>query len=402
VTRDEKLLFKAPEILESFDLQLLSPVEFISRLDSIEREQEYYPSRLGASSIVKKRLESSEVTRFIQSFRRHPYEKINNFRALIDACLVEPKNTLVQVAFDTNGEMAASIATNHQSPHLIRIPILRINTPPLAKTILRHLLMKAIVDAAQIDAHSIHVVDLHLTHEVTDALTEMGFGLTADGWVKPIVRGFHNLASARQNLEGMGLVWGESACHSTIDQLCTLIWPGKLVSEQITPYLIPIQSQWAEHFFDIKPTFQRLPGLSGINDELHLGVEAVYFTASPISIKPPGHILWYVSSGNEGLGPQQVKATSRLREVVRGTPKELFSRFRRLGIYQWKDILVTAKGDPQAQLTALRFSHTENFLQPMDCNFLRDCQVFPPYPGPRPISFSSFQKIYRNGTQTIS
>jgi len=40
VTRDEKLLAKAPEILEKFDVQLLSPVEFISRLDSIEREQE--------------------------------------------------------------------------------------------------------------------------------------------------------------------------------------------------------------------------------------------------------------------------------------------------------------------------------------------------------------------------
>ena len=43
------------------------------------------------------------------------------------------------------------------------------------------------------------------------------------------------------------------------------------------------------------------------------------------------------SSGNEGLGTMQVKATSQLRKVVRGTPKELFSRFHRLGVYRWKD-----------------------------------------------------------------
>lgn len=64
VTRDEKLLAKAPEILETFDLQLLSPVEFVSRLESIEREQEYQPSRLGASSILTKRLEPHEISRF--------------------------------------------------------------------------------------------------------------------------------------------------------------------------------------------------------------------------------------------------------------------------------------------------------------------------------------------------
>lgn len=59
----------------------------------------------------------------------------------------------------------------------------------------------------------------------------------------------------------------------------------------------------------------------------------------------------------------QVKATSRLREVVKGTPKELFSRFHRLGVYRWKNLIAAAKGNPQAQLTALRFSHTESFPQ---------------------------------------
>jgi predicted nucleic acid-binding protein/GNAT superfamily N-acetyltransferase len=398
VTRDEKLLAKAPEILETFDVQLLSPIDLISRLDSIEREQEYQPLRLGASSIVTKRLESQEISRFIESFRRHPHEKINVFKNLIVTCLLDPKNSSFHVAHDSNAEMAASIAINLQSPHRIQIPLLRFNSLPLAKTVLRHLLMKAIVDAVESDSHSIHIGEPHLTRDVTDALVEMGFGLSAGGWVKPVVKGFHELSSARQLLENVGLTCEESHSHPAIDQLGTLIWPGKLAAEEINSYLIPIQAQWAEHFFDTESASQRFPSFSGINDELHLGVEAVYFTASPITIKPPGHLLWYVSSGNERLGTMQVKATSRLREVVRGTPKELFSRFHRLGVYRWKDLMVAAKGNPNSQLTALRFSHTESFPHPLDSDLLRTFRVPPPYPGPRPIPFSTFQEIYHHGT----
>ena len=98
----------------------------------------------------------------------------------------------------------------------------------------------------------------------------------------------------------------------------------------------------------------------------------------------------------------QVKATSRLREVVKGTPKELFSRFHRLGVYRWKDLIAAAKGNPQAQLTALRFSHTETFPHPFDSDQLRTFNVPPPYPGPRPIPGSTFQKIYPHGTRTTS
>jgi hypothetical protein len=402
VTRDEKLLAKAPEILEKFDVQLLSPVVFISRLDSIEREQEYQPLRLGASSILTKRLEPSEIGRFIATFRRHSHEKIHAFKNLIDTCLLDPKNSSVHVAHDSNSEMAASIAINHQSPHRIQIPLLRLNSLPLARTVLRHLLMKTIVDAVKSDARAIHIGEPYLTRDITDALVEMGFGLSASGWVKPVVKGFHEHSSARHHLENVGLTWDDSTSQTGIDQLGTLIWPGKPAAEEITSYLVPIQLQWAEHFFDTNVASQRFPSFSGINDELHLGVEAVYFTSSKNTFKPPGHLLWYVSSGNEGLGTMQVKATSRLREVVRGTPKELFSRFHRLGVYRWKDLMATAKENPNAQLTALRFSHTESFSHPLDSDQLRTLSVPPPYPGPRPIPFCTFREIYHHGTHTIS
>ena len=397
VTRDADLLTKAPDILEKFDLQVFSPVEFISRLDSIEREQEYQPSRLGASSIVTKRLDPKEIPSFIESFRIPSYEKIRDFRTLIDACLLDPKTSSVHVAKDSSDGMLASIGVNHQSPHHIQIPLLRLNSLPLSKTVLRHLLMRTVVNGTESGARIIHISEPHLTRVVTDALSEIGFGQSVDGWIKPLFKGFHELASIRQQIEDTGLTWSNSTSPTCIDQLGTLVWPGKITTEEVTSYLIPIQAQWAEHFFDIQIPSQRIPGLSGITEQLHLGVEAVYFTASNITMKPPGHILWYVSSGNERLGPKEVSATSRFREAVRGTPKELFSRFRRLGVYRWKDLLAAAKGDPEAQLTALRFSHTESFPHPLSPELLQSFDVPPPYPGPRPIPFSTFREIYHYG-----
>jgi GNAT superfamily N-acetyltransferase len=119
-----------------------------------------------------------------------------------------------------------------------------------------------------------------------------------------------------------------------------------------------------------------------------------HLRASNISFCAPGLILWYVSQGNEKLGSMEVKACSRLREVVKAGPKQLFKRFRRLGVYAWKDIYSLADSKVESELTALRFSHTERFLNPQSVAMLSTLGVPPPYPGPRPITHSTFVSIY--------
>jgi hypothetical protein len=399
VTRDENLLAKSPDILQAFDIQLLSPSEFISRLDSIEREQEYQPLRLGASSITFKRPESHEIKDLTNSFR-DPYEKISNFKNLLDACLSTPKTCPVHVALDGYGQRAVIIAIQKSCTDETYIPLIRISSQSIAKTVLRHLLMKSIVEAIQNHSRLIHITDPHVPRDAAGALAELGFRQTSSGWIKPLIKGFHAPDQIGHILANIGIRAIEHCSEKPLDELGTMIWPGKMVGEAMTAYLIPIQSQWAEHFFDVEVANQRFPDISGINDELHLGIEAVYYTATNIRFQAPGHILWYVSKGNEGFGLQQVKATSRLREVVKGTPKELFSRFRRLGVYQWKDLLAAANGNEQAQLTALRFSHTECFPLPLGADMLKNFNVRAPYPGPRPLPFATFQQIYNHGTNT--
>jgi len=116
--------------------------------------------------------------------------------------------------------MAASIAIKLNAPDTIQIPVLRLNAHPLAKTILRHLLMQTVVDAATNDARFIHACEPHLTREVTDALIEMGFVKSATDWIKLVARGFLDVSTAHQWLTDAGLPSEESSSPAAIVSLC--------------------------------------------------------------------------------------------------------------------------------------------------------------------------------------
>ena len=91
----------------------------------------------------------------------------------------------------------------------------------------------------------------------------------------------------------------------------------------------------------------------------------------------------------------QIKATSCLREVVHDSAKSLFGQFRRLGVYEWRDLMATAKQNKAAELMALRFSHTELFPRPVDLANLPSFGIKAHFMGPRQITAVQFEQIYR-------
>ena len=395
VTRDQGILAKAPEVLQQYDLYLLSPIELVSHLDVIQREQEYQPRRLGASTTHVYQLKATDKVLVEEAFRMHPDEKALTFRGLLESVLSDPKSCITQVAYDGAGKPSVLIATRQQVASMLEIPLLRLTTTPLATTILRNLLMNTVISAARDGVECVRLTDPRLSRDVNAAIEELGFAKSSNGWVKPVMQGFQDLLAVAEHLKALGLTYGNFESETEIDSIGTLIWPGKVESPTITCYLIPIEAQWAEHFFDTDLAASRIPGLSGIREDLHLGVEGVYYSGSNIGFKAPGFILWYVSKGREGLGSMQVKAMSRLREVVRDTPKALFRRFSRLGVYAWKDVYAAAKEDLDAKLTALRFSHTELFVKPIGKEQLADFNIAHPY-GPRVIPLATFRQIYNH------
>jgi hypothetical protein len=139
--------------------------------------------------------------------------------------------------------------------------------------------------------------------------------------------------------------------------------------------------------------------LFGTRDELLLGIEGVYYcSAQHRHLCAPARILWYVSKGNDGAGSMSIKACSRLEEVVIGKPKELFKRFRRLGVFQWKDVFQIAKNDTANDILAFRFTMTERFSKPFFLHQLEELDIRQPLLAPRRISDAQFATIYSHGS----
>ena len=116
-------------------------------------------------------------------------------------------------------------------------------------------------------------------------------------------------------------------------------------------------------------------------------------------LRAPGRILWYVSKGDEQSfpGPQAITACSLLDEVLVGKPKDLYRSFRRLGVYEWKDVLALAGGTIDTEIMALRFSRTEKFERKIPLVELKALNIPDPF-SPRLIEPEQFNRIYALGT----
>ena len=172
-------------------------------------------------------------------------------------------------------------------------------------------------------------------------------------------------------------------------------WPAKLVGVEVPTFIVAIRPKWAQHFFDADLGSQLLFGL---REDLHLGVEGVYYrSAENNNLAAPGRILWYVSKG-DGIGSMCIKAYSQLEEVIIGKPKDLFRRFQRLGIYEWNDVYAVANNDTDRNIVAFRFRMTERFKTPVDMKFLESIDIRGPFMSPRKITDTQFACIYSKGT----
>jgi hypothetical protein len=170
--------------------------------------------------------------------------------------------------------------------------------------------------------------------------------------------------------------------------------PAKILSPETPCFVVSIRPDWAAHFFDIPVGGQTLMDLK---EELHLGMEGVYYCSSQNThLQAPGRILWYVSKGPNQDGAMTVKACSHLEEVVAGTPKQLFPKFHHLGVFSWKHVLAAAHGKLENKLIAFRFKRTERFISEVPMSKLAEAGIPQPV-NPRRITDAQFATIYRLG-----
>ena len=91
------------------------------------------------------------------------------------------------------------------------------------------------------------------------------------------------------------------------------------------------------------------------------------------------------------------KALRQPKELSDGKPKELFRRFQRLGVYEWRDVYEAAGKNISNDIMAFRFRMTERFRRPIDKDTLEALGIRGPFMSPRKITDSQFLSIYQKG-----
>jgi len=409
VTRDEILAERCEPLYRSHGVMVMHPAELINHLDSVEREGDYRPARIEGSRLKNALLKSETLDAAVAGFKKSG-EREGDFKKLLLHCFTQPKSVDVQVITDhANAHVLLGVLDRLQETRL-NVLVLRRAGHPMAATMLRNFLRACLAAAAHENRPVVKVSETQLTDEDKDILAEFGFIVCGNVWAKIALRAVGDLEVLRQAATDLKLDGNlEPARQSALSSISAAtelqdasafasierqLWPAKLIEPSLPTFIISIWPQWAQHFFDADLGSQLLFGL---REDLHLGVEGVYYRSTENNnLSVPGRVLWYVSKGS-GDGSMAIKACSQLEEVVVGKPKELFRRFQRLGIYEWRDVYATAGNDITKDIVAFRFRMTERFNIPVGMNELESLGIRGPFMSPRKISETQFASIYAKG-----
>lgn len=378
VTKDRRVLDKSDELYKEFGVLIIRPVDLIVEIDSLYREQEYQPARLAGTLYEIAKVQPGHEDLLVNTFQANAEcETKSLLRTKLRNLLLAPKETDCLVAWSLDKKPLGLISYTQAEQNILTVHLIRVApNHELSTTILRYLIGFIMKRARTQGCNLIEVVDTFLSSSAKDALLKDYFFPLSNLWFKYVIPTFSTkdevvskLASITHSSEEVAAKTSEinallssldgienPAGHSSVEEI---LWPAKIKGSSIPCYVVPIQPQWAMHLFDENFANQ---DIFGAKVDLALSREGVYYRAKMNSagISAPARIIWYVSQkGSRYTGAGAIRAHSRLDEIVVGKPKDLFKQFRRLGIYEWKDVFATAKNNISNEIMALRFSDTE-------------------------------------------
>ncbi|MDM8520577.1 GNAT family N-acetyltransferase [Anaerolineales bacterium HSG6] len=390
VTRDEPMLKRAESIYDEFKVRIIRPLELIRHLDELHEESNYQPSRLAGSvnlnltPVNTDLIDDSQLANIFCNGRDG--ENHAEFLQRLRPCLAQPHLYETIIIKNSDKDMLALIVYGKQDNQILDIPLFRTVYNSLSKTLIRYLLLQAILRSSKEQRILTKVTDPYLSDEICEALSENKF-ISVDGyWVKTNLSQVATAGSFLEPLTEQDIYKQHKDYFDTMAKTLNLItsteslqtkvgiekslWPAKIIDLDIPNFVISIKPEWAKDLFDENFAKQYL---FGAKESLILNGENVYYrTASHTKMLDcPARVLWYVTAG-KFQGSKSIRACSYIDEIVIGKPKDLFRRFRRLGVYEWRNIYELAKQDIENDIMAFRFSHTELFDKPITWERLQE------------------------------
>lgn len=385
ITRDQKILKHSENIYEKFQISLLRPCDMIIELDQIEHGHDYQPARLSGTQHKIRLITAGELDTLVFSFLcKKKGEKSHKLREFLAREISTPRHSYCSVLSGPDGDYQALFVYSFIKSEC-RIKLFRVAQSPLAATIGQHLLRRLALETAKRDIPFIVIQDGFMEENLFSILKKDGF-IDAEGyWFKLALSGhfvtdtlieqitklslqFTSFKKALEIVKERIIIETTSKEKARVWHLEKMLWPAIISGFEVPTYIVPIKPKWAQKLFDEHMASQDLFGA----DDLIFNAELVYYRSKrPGGIVSPGRIIWYASHEKNHPGAGSIRALSLLNEVTTGLPKQLYSQYRRLGIYGWREILDTAKNDMNCELMALKFSCSQMLEKPI---FWKDLQ----------------------------
>ena len=419
VTRDQGLLDLSGKVFDQYGTLIIRPAHLIADIDQLTGRHDYEPQRVAGTLLTVVRAGSDDhqhIERQFQNFNARELKR--DFRNTLRSGIANPDREDVSVIQDHEKKLIAYVHTRRTQFGEVEILSLRAHESPTSPSIVRQLLWSEIEKSPD-NINVLRFLDPAPSGIIQQALIELGFLKTGEGWVRVRGKGVIRLEDLHaeisqilteesdDRLGELTRVARESKDSEVLETLEKMISPMKILENELPCFIVPIQPHWAAALFDRNLAESTL---FGVETHPALLLSNAYYRSANTSLpKAPSRILWYVSSGGHGnkrtrySGTMKIRAASHVDEVYIGPAKTVFSRFRRLGVYDWQKILNLAR-TPHGEILAFRFSQSELFDSPisfadvqqvlLDLNGKRN-----PFVAPIQISPEIFWELYRRGIQ---
>lgn len=383
ITRDRGILQKRP-LLKPLGVDVLSPGEFIRGIDALERTEVYRPEEIPGTRLTFFNVDANLMDKVEFLADTPSGESPSALGVKVRTLLANPRTHRARLVLSADQEPLALIGEEGIDSSTPKISLVRLENSNIAPTLARFVVYKLITEAAAGSWTTLSAEDTLMPEAFAYALKHCGFQENeSKGFVRKCGKGLCDTTSAATAFDNL------PPCPIERE---SLVWPAKITDIEVPAYMISIDPAFASNLFDHSLASQEL-----FCQKPHVLMqdECVYYSSTNNALKHPGRILWYVSKGVGFEGTSAVRACSFFIEAIRGPAKDIYRKFKRFGVFDWAEILKIA-GSPEGLVTALRFSHTEAFPQPIPLSeLLPDIGSAPV--GPRPIPHEKFLRLYSRG-----
>ena len=368
----DKNIHTVKDIIENnYNVLILTPTEFLLEIDQLRNSSEYYPIRLAGAIHTTKKVDKTELNQLADKFlRKTEGELKTELQEKIEKLVKESKDSELKVVLNPKNETIAVWGSKTHDNELF-VPLLRVVDNNLSVTLFTQLMTDIVEYSIQHNLSKIVISERYISGSWLNIIQAKGFTKIKDNWVKIVLNDF---ISSNQLLEKYPFVEehletdilkvisshdNPELRQSLLYEIERRFFPLKITDVEMPCYIIPIKPYWASQLFDKLAASQMI---FGANPEKIWNHENVYYrNIKPVTEKYPARILWYVSSQDSYSRQKSIVATSYLNDMTIDKVKSQFRKYKKFGIYEWKDIYELAKYNIENEVKAIVFSNTEVF-----------------------------------------